>query len=148
MGKASNSKGDSDSPAKASSSPYKQSHTFIHNAPNRPKVIVVYDVNVKLALVQLKNGQGKAVQFVGKLPSAEEELIKNGFIFVGTKKEKHGDGAVSEKNGDYTNFQRVFVYPYQDKEGSLKDILTEAGNKFKSVSVFHLLCVYDFTLLK
>ena len=134
MGKASNSKGDSDSPAKASSSPYKQSHTFIHNAPNRPKVIVVYDVNVKLALVQLKNGQGKAVQFVGKLPSAEED-------FVGTKKEKHGDGAVSEKNGDYTNFQRVFVYPYQDKEGSLKDILTEAGNKFKSVSVFHLLCV-------
>ena len=131
MGRAHTSKADADLPVKAASSPSK---VFISNSPSRPKVIIGYDDNVKLALVQLKNCQGRAVQYVGKLPSAEEELLKNDFIFVGTKKEKYGEGPVSEKNCDYTNYQRVFVYSYEAKEGQLNDILTEAGNKFKNVS--------------
>jgi len=131
MGRTPTSKVDADLPAKATSSPSK---VFISNNTKGPKVIIGYDDKVKLALVQLKNCQGKAVQFVGRLPSAEEELLKNDFIFVGTKKEKYANVPVSEKNNDYTNYQRVFVYSYAAKEGELNDILTEAGNKFKTVS--------------
>lgn len=101
---------------------------------NSPKVIVYYDRDVSLALVEVKHPQGRPTQYIGQLAQKEAELSSAGFIHVGPKRMADSETAVSEKIGSLTIQQKLFVFPYGDIDGDEKTILCEVGFKLRDVS--------------
>jgi hypothetical protein len=107
--------------------------TFVSNIPTKPRIILMCDNTVELGLVELHNTMGHRVQYVGKLPKECHKLDINGFKYV---KDETGH-PVSDFNGQYTNYQRIFVFPYDHLNGSMEEILIQAGTTFKKVNTLY-----------
>jgi len=99
-----------------------------------PRILVHFDRDLSLALAEVKNGQGRPTQFIGNLATQTDTLEEKGFEFVGMKKTLNSELAVTQLIGDFTAYQRLFVYPYGDIEGEHLEILTNVGNSLKEVS--------------
>jgi hypothetical protein len=115
--------------------------SFISNNQNsgKPTIHIYFDKETKLVFGEaVNNNFGKKTQYVGNLKSEsdtiKETLFEQGIFFVGRKKAKFGDGALSEPNGTYINFQHVFVSQYCDSDGDLETFLNIQGLNLKMVS--------------